>query len=129
MIGSGGGQDERLGGMPEQDGQERRRYPRFNGLGLMANIGGKLVRVAGISAGGMNLEAGFAVAAGSMRFTLYPTENGKVDINHGIGGACRLVREGERLVALRFDPATYRLVKFIAECSGAGPDRDSFLSR
>lgn len=129
MIGSGPGQDERLGAMPDQDGRERRRYPRFNGLGLMANIGGKLVRVAGISAGGMTLESGFTVAAGSMRFTLYPSDSGKVDINHGIGGACRLVRENERFIALRFDPATYRLVKFIAECSDAGPERDSFLSR
>ena len=115
--------------MPDQNGHERRRYPRFHGQGLMANIGGKLVQVAGISAGGMSLESGFAVSAGAMRFTLYPSDNGKVDINHGIGGVCRLVHEGERLVALRFEPATYRLVKFIADCSNSGPERDSFLVR
>ena len=95
----------------------------------MANIGGKLVRVAGISAGGMSLEPGFAVSDGAMRFTLYPCDNGKVDINHGIGGACRLVREEGGFVALRFDPATYRLVKFIADCTDSWPERDSFMSR
>lgn len=94
----------------------------------MANIGGKLVRVAQISAGGMMLEAGFALGPGPMRFTLYPSGGGRLDINHGIGGTGLVVREGERFVALRFEPATYRLVKFIAECSGAGPDKDSFLS-
>jgi hypothetical protein len=113
--------------MPDDQGHERRRYPRFRGLHLMANIGGKLVRVAQISAGGMMLEAGFSPGSGPMRFTLYPSENGKLDINHGIGGSGLVVRETERLIALRFDPATYRLVKFIAECSGAGPEKDSFL--
>ncbi|WP_152426624.1 PilZ domain-containing protein [Paramagnetospirillum caucaseum] len=113
--------------MPDDQGHERRRYPRFHGLHLMANIGGKLVRVAEISAGGMTLEAGFKVTASTLRFTLYPSDNGKLDINHGIGGACCLVREDERFVALRFEPATYRLVKFIAECSDTGPEKDSFL--
>ncbi|ARJ68218.1 hypothetical protein WV31_17175 [Magnetospirillum sp. ME-1] len=113
--------------MPDDQGHERRRYPRFHGLHLMANIGGKLVRVAEISAGGMTLEAGFKATASTLRFTLYPSDNGKLDINHGIGGTCRVVREDAQFVALRFDPATYRLVKFIAECSDAGPDKDSFL--
>ncbi|OAN43043.1 hypothetical protein A6A04_10135 [Paramagnetospirillum marisnigri] len=117
--------------MPDQgdaDGKDRRRYPRFQGAGLMVNIGGKLVKVAGISAGGMKLESGFALADGPMRFTLYPTKDGKMDINHGIGGMCRFVRYEGAFVALRFDPATYRLVKMVAECTGAGPEPDSFLS-
>ncbi len=115
--------------MPDDQGHERRRYPRFHGLHLMVNIGGKLVRVAEISAGGMTLEAGFKVSASTMRFTLYPTENGKVDINHGIGAVGRVVREEPQWVSLRFEPATYSLVKFIAECSGVGPEKDSFLGR
>lgn len=116
--------------MPDAQGHERRRYPRFNGLRLMANIGGKLVKVAQISAGGMTLEAGFAVTDAPMRFTLYPSrENGKLDINNGIGGTCMAVRDGSGWVALRFDPATYQLVKFIAECSDVGPEKDSFLVR
>lgn len=113
--------------MPEQIAKDRRRYPRFNGGGLMVNVGGKLVKVAGISAGGMMLEAGFALAEGPMRFTLYPSKDGKVDINHGIGGMCRLVRAEGDFVALRFDPATYRLVKLVADCTNAGPELDSFL--
>ncbi|BAE50055.1 hypothetical protein amb1251 [Paramagnetospirillum magneticum AMB-1] len=115
------------GVMPDKQGHERRRYPRFHGLQLMANIGGKLVQVAEISAGGMTLEAGFKTTAGALRFTLYPSDNGKLDINHGIGGQCRVVREDATFVALRFDPATYRLVKFIAECSEVGPEKDSYL--
>ena len=106
---------------------ERRRYPRFGGFGLMANIGGKLVRITGISAGGMMLEKGFKLGDGNMRFTLYPCDGGRVDINRGIGGTCRLVREDENTIAMRFDPATYRLVKFIADCTNAGHERDSFL--
>ena len=114
--------------MPLAKATDRRRYPRFNGLQLMANIGGKLVKVAQISAGGMTLEAGFKVTEAPMRFTLYPAgDDGKLDINNGIGGLCRLVREDSRTVALRFDPATYRLVKFIATCSEVGPEKDSFL--
>ena len=110
-------------------GHERRRYPRFQGFGLMANIGGKLVRVTGVSAGGMKLEKGFKLAADVMRFTLYPCDGGKVDINKGIGGTCRLVREEGEFIAMRFDPASYRLVKFVADCTNAGPERDSFLDR
>lgn len=116
-----------IDGMPDKQGSERRRYPRFHGLHLMANIGNKLVRVAEISAGGMTLEAGFKLSDDALRFTLYPSDNGKLDINHGIGGTCRVVRADESFVALRFDPATYRLVKFIAECSDTGPEQDSFL--
>ena len=93
----------------------------------MANIGGKLVRVAEVSAGGMTVEKGFSIAVGGMRFTLYPIDGAKVDINRGIGGTARLVHEDEALVALRFDPPTYRLVKFVAECSPSGPERDSYL--
>jgi hypothetical protein len=115
--------------MPNDQGHERRQYPRFHGLHLMANIGGKLVRVAEISAGGMTLESGFTISASTMRFTLYPTESGKVDINHGVGGIARVVREDPQWVSLRFEPATYRLVKFIAECSDVGPEKDSFLGR
>lgn len=118
--------------MPEQtalDGKERRRYPRFQGFGLMANIGGKLVRVTGVSAGGMKLEKGFKLGVEDMRFTLYPCDGGKVDINKGVGGICRLVREDSDFVAMRFDPATYRLVKFVAECTNVGPERDSFLDK
>lgn len=113
--------------MPDDQGHERRRYPRFHGLHLMANIGGKLVRVAEISAGGMTLEGGFKVTASTLRFTLYPSDNGKLDINHGIGGICAVVREDKDFVALRFEPATYRLVKFIAECSDVGPEKESYL--
>ena len=109
--------------------RERRRYPRFQGHGLMANIGGKLVNVTGVSAGGMQLEKGFKLIPDSMRFTLYPTDGGKVDINNGIGGTCRLVREGDDFIAMRSDPATYRLVKFVADCTNAGPERDSFLEK
>lgn len=111
------------------DGKERRRYPRFQGLGLMANIGGKLVRVTGVSAGGMNLEKGFKLTPDSMRFTLYPIDQGKVDINNGIGGTCRLVRETGDFIAMRFEPASYRLVKFVAECTNVGPERDSYLEK
>ena len=64
-------------------GMERRRYPRFQGFGLMANIGGKLVRVTGVSAGGMKLEKGFKLVPESMRFTLYPTEGTAVDVPLG----------------------------------------------
>ncbi|CAA7616938.1 conserved hypothetical protein [Candidatus Terasakiella magnetica] len=107
--------------MPDQDSSaehsERRRYPRFQGFGLMAIIGGKLVRVADISATGMELEAGFTIKPEPMRFTLYPNDGGKLDINRGIGGICTLVRQDNRIVALKFTPATYRLVKFVAECS------------
>ena len=116
--------DEKHGGGPD-----RRRYPRFQGFGLMANIGGKLVRVTGVSAGGMKLEKGFNMAPDVMRFTLYPTDGGKVDINKGIGGTCCLVREDEVCVAMRFDPATYRLVKFVADCTNVGPERDSYLDK
>jgi hypothetical protein len=122
-------QPDRIEAMPDAQAAERRRYPRFNGLHLMANIGGKLVKVAQISAGGMTLEAGFTAATEPMRFILYPSDDGKLDINHGVGGICRMVREDQRTVALRFDPATYRLVKFIAACSDAGPEKDSFLTR
>lgn len=118
--------------MPDEtaaSARERRRYPRFRGSGLMANIGGKLVHVAGVSAGGMKLEKGFKLVPDSMRFTLYPSEGGKVDINNGIGGTCRLVREEADFIAMRFDPATYRLVKFVADCTNAGPERDSFLEK
>ncbi len=113
----------------EKSGQDRRRYPRFRGGGLMVNIGGKLVKVAGISAGGMKLESGFKVTDVSMRFTLYPSHNGKVDINHGIGGMCRLVREAGEFVAQRFDPATYHLVKLVADCTNVGPELDSYLGQ
>jgi hypothetical protein len=115
--------------MPDRQGRERRRYPRFHGLRLMANIGGKLLRVAEISAGGMTLEAGFKANGEALRFTLYPSDNGKLDINHGIGGSCSVVRQDSGYVALRFEPATYRLVKFVAECSNAGPGKDSFLGQ
>jgi len=115
-------------GKEAEDRPERRRYPRFQGARLMANIGGRLVRVAGISAGGMTLEKGFSSAAGLMRFTLYPTTGNKVDINSGIGGTGEIVHEEGDLISLRFNPASYRLVKFVAECSGAGPDHDSYLS-
>ena len=104
--------------------QERRRYPRFQGFGLMANIGGKLVRVSGMSAGGMKLEKGFKLLPGPMRFTLYPSDGDKIDINNGIGGTCRLVREDDDVIAMRFDPATYRLVKFVADCTNGGTERD-----
>lgn len=116
--------------MPDETAaRERRRYPRFQGFGLMANIGGKLVHVTGVSAGGMKLEKGFKLVPDSMRFTLYPCDGGKVDINKGVGGTCQLVREESDFIAMRFDPATYRLVKFVAECTNVGPERDSFLDK
>ena len=109
----------------DSDIGERRRYPRFQGSNLMANIGGRLVHVAGISAVGMKLEKGFALSATPVRFTLYPCGDGKVDINRGIGGTCRLVREEDGFVAMRFEPASYRLVKFVAECTNVAEDVES----
>ncbi len=101
--------------MPMTATSERRRYPRFHGSGLIANIGGRLVRVVGISAGGMVLETGFAVVGGVMRFTLYPSDGAKVEINKGVGGTCRLVRHEKEAVVVCFEPANYRLVKLVAE--------------
>ena len=52
-----------------------------------------------------------------------------MDINKGTGGTCRLVREDDNCVAMRFDPASYRLVKFVADCTNVGPERDSYLDK
>jgi hypothetical protein len=106
-----------------QSDKDRRRYPRFHGSTLLANIGGKLVKVTGVSAGGMELEKGFKLTDGPMRFTLYPTKGGRVDLNKGTGGSCVLVRETADYVAMRFEPASYPLLKFVAEWSGVIPDK------
>lgn len=109
--------------LPSSQGRERRRWPRFDGLPLLANIGGRLVRVMEISAGGMALEPGFKLDEGAMRFTLYPVRGGRVDLNRGFGGTARVVRRGRESVGVRFESGGYRLVKFVAACSEGVDDR------
>lgn len=101
---------------PSSQGRDRRRRPRFNGLPLLANIGGRLVRVMEISAGGM-------------RFILYPCRAGRVDLNRGFGGVCRIVRRDRESVGMRFEPAGYRLVKFVAACTDGTAGEDGAFGR
>jgi hypothetical protein len=96
--------------------RERRHYPRLPEVPLMANIGGRLVRVLDISATGLTVEKLFPMAGdGPVPFTLYPCDGRRLDLNHGMPAAGAVVHDDGTQVGLRFEPASLRLVKFVAE--------------
>lgn len=96
--------------------RDRRHYPRLPEVPLMANIAGRLVRVLDISATGVTLEKCFPMGGdGPLAFTLYPCHGKRLDLNSGMRAAGALVHEDEIQVGLRFEPASMKLVKFVAE--------------
>ena len=95
--------------------QERRRYPRFQGFGLMANIGGKLVRVVNVSAKGMTVERTFPYGTEPLSFTLYPSDGRRLDLNKGVKGTGIVAHEEDALVGIRFQPATLALVRLVVD--------------
>ena len=99
---------------PPTASRDRRHYPRLHGVGLVANIAGKLVKVMEISATGLTLERRFPVSADMMTFTLYPTDGKRLDLNHSMR-ATGIVVHDELDQGLRFHPASLALVKFVAD--------------
>ena len=94
---------------------DRRRYPRLGNIPLMANIGGKLVRVVNVSAKGMTVERSFPYGPEPLSFTLYPTDGRRLDLNKGVKGTGIVAQEEESLVGIRFQPATLALVKLVVD--------------
>jgi hypothetical protein len=98
-----------------RSGDNRRAYPRFGGVELVANIGGKLVRVVEVCATGMTVENKFTQVDGPVDFALYPCDGVKLDVNKGIHGTAIIIHADGPLVGLRFEPATLALVEFAAD--------------
>jgi len=94
---------------------ERRRYPRLGNIRLMANIGGKLVRVVNVSAKGMTVERTFPYGAEPLSFTLYPSDGRRLDLNKGVKGTGIVAHEEDDLVGIRFQPATLALVRLVVD--------------
>jgi len=94
---------------------ERRRYPRLGNIRLMANIGGKLVRVVNVSAKGMTVERTFPYGVEPLSFTLYPSDGRRLDLNKGVKGTGIVAHEEDELVGIRFQPATLALVRLVVD--------------
>ncbi len=94
--------------------RDRRHYPRLHGPGLVASIGGQLVKVVEFSATGLTLERGFPISREPMAFTLYPSDGQLVDLTGGMQADGVVVHEEAERVGLRFHPARLALVKFVA---------------
>ena len=95
-------------------GRDRRHYPRLHGVGLVANIAGKLVKVVEVSATGLTLERRFPLSHAPITFTLYPSDGRHLDLNSGMLAAGIVVHEEDEQIGLRFQPASLALVKFVA---------------
>ncbi len=102
--------------VPVTDG-ERRRYPRFQGVGLMVIIAGKLLKVIDISANGMKVEKDCLIPTGPLNFTLYPSDGHKLDLNHGLQVRGVVVRQSGRTAGIRFEPASLAVVKLVVSLS------------
>ena len=97
------------------EASDRRRYPRLGNIPLMANIGGKLVRVVNVSAKGMTVERTFPYGTEPLSFTLYPSDGRRLDLNKGVKGTGIVAHEEDALVGIRFQPATLALVRLVVD--------------
>jgi hypothetical protein len=95
--------------------QERRRYPRLEGTGLMVRIGGMLVPVLDVSASGMKVPRTFRADSAVMDFTLYPCHGSKLDLNHGVRGLGKISHLEPAVIGIAFEPPSLALVKLMAE--------------
>lgn len=102
---------------PRPPVQDRRRFPRVH-VGLVANIGGRLVDVVDVSAKGMTLARAFDPVPGPMPFILYPAEGHRLDLNHGVRGHAVLTHQEPDRVGVRFDPPSMDLVKLVVDRAG-----------
>jgi len=100
---------------------DRRRYPRLGNIPLMANIGGKLVRVVNVSAKGMTVERAFPYGAEPLSFTLYPLDGNRLDLNKGVKGVGIVGHEEDGAIGIRFAPATLALVKLVVRFTDPEP--------
>jgi hypothetical protein len=103
---------------PQSSPSERRRYPRRPGSGLMALIAGKLVEVLEVSATGILVRSGFEAGDDPIDFALYPCSGGRLNLNAGIRATGIVVHREEGRVGLRFQPASMKLVRFVATHTG-----------
>jgi len=108
-----------------QADDDRRRFQRVEGTGLMAEIEKRLVdvddiSVAGLRVGGIELPYGHSV-----RFKLYPRQGTRLALNEAVPAVAQVIGVEDGGCRLRFTSFSFSLAKLIvrhiAERTGARP--------
>lgn len=92
---------------------DRRRATRFDGRGLIANVGGTLVVLQDISIGGAKITRAAAAPTDELQITLYPCEGSRINVNSSVRVAATLVQQDDNAIRVRFDTASFALSKLI----------------
>ena len=104
---------------PLSAGRDRRRYPRMATPPIVVQILGTIARVKDVSATGLQIEKTFALPDGAadtvVPLTVYRLIGDRLDLNNALRLTGRLVRDGEREIGIRLDPATLKLVRLIVD--------------
>jgi hypothetical protein len=98
-----------------KNGEDRRRYTRFDQIGLMARIGNKLVKVHDLSVGGLQVEPIDVAAGSTIALTMLPSHGGRVDLNRSQPARGEVVGHGGGHTHIRFTHVSYTLAKFIVQ--------------
>ncbi len=107
------------------NGDDRRRFNRFDQIGVVVRIGDKLVKVQDLSVGGVQIER-IEIAKGStVALTMLPSHAGRVDLNRSQPARGEVVGHEGGYTHIRFTSVSYTLAKFIiqhlAQRSGVEP--------
>lgn len=98
--------------MPEIN--ERRLFPRYPAVNLVAEIDGQLFDVTDISLGGLRfLGQAAAKEQGLLTFLLRPRDMGDSEGNLGVQVSAKVVGHDDDTTAVKFNRATMSLMKLV----------------
>lgn len=92
---------------------DRRMATRFDGRGLMANVGGVLVDVLDISIGGAKVARRIAPPTKVTVIVLYRRDGNRIDLNGAVSVTGSVVHADAAAIHFRFETATFALSKLI----------------
>jgi hypothetical protein len=105
--------------IPAATAVDRRHNPRYQGKGLMAHIGDKLVEVMDVSVDAVRLSNGFGAAAGAkVSLTLIPREGERLDLNKGVKASGTVIRVDGDAVVVAFSATSWALSKLVVWLAG-----------
>ncbi|CAA7611736.1 hypothetical protein MCP1_10178 [Candidatus Terasakiella magnetica] len=96
-------------------GFDRRMATRFDGRGLMANIGGILMDLSDISIGGARIARLIDPPKTPVLITLYPREGNRLILNASVSVTGTVVHADQTCLRVRFDTTTFALSKLIVQ--------------
>lgn len=106
-------------------GEDRRRFQRYDGAGLIAQIGASLHEVDDVSVSGIRINARDLPKTGTLTLTLIPRDGRKLALNEAVQASAQVVGDDGGHTRLRFTGLPFSLAKLlirhIAQQTGVQP--------